>query len=179
MHPWLARHDRPERPDLVMFDLDPAEGVSFDTVVEVALLVRQALNSLGLDGVPKTSGGKGLHVLVPVERRHTHDQARSFVTVVARALRNTYPELVTTAWRKTERHGVLIDANQNGLGRTTVSAYSLRPRPGALVSTPLRWDEVKPGLDPGAFTIAEVLRRFERHGDLAEPLLRSRQRLPS
>ena len=179
MHPWLARHDRPERPDLVMFDLDPAEGVGFDTVVEVALLVRQALNSLGLDGVPKTSGGKGLHVLVPVERRHAHDQARSFVTVVARALRNTYPELVTTAWRKTERHGVLIDANQNGLGRTTVSAYSLRPRPGALVSTPLRWDEVKPGLDPRTFTMAEVLRRFERHGDLAEPLLRSRQRLPS
>ncbi len=179
MHPWLARHDRPERPDLVMFDLDPAEGVSFDTVVEVALLVRQALNSLDLDGVPKTSGGKGLHLLVPVERRHTHDQARSFVTVVARALRNTYPELVTTAWRKTERHGVLIDANQNGLGRTTVSAYSPRPRPGALVSTPLRWDEVKPGLDPREFTIAEVLRRFERHGDLAEPLLRSRQRLPS
>jgi bifunctional non-homologous end joining protein LigD len=179
MHPWLARHDRPERPDLVMFDLDPADGVPYSTVVDVALLVRQALNSLGLDGVPKTSGGKGLHILVPVERRHTHEQARGFVSVVAKALRNTYPELVTTAWRRTDRHGVLIDANQNGLGRTTVSAYSIRPRPGALVSAPLRWDEVAEGLDPQTFTMAEVVRRVASYGDLAEPLLKSRQRLPT
>src|SRR3954452_580955 len=178
MHPWLARRDRPERPDLVMFDLDPADGVPYSTVVDVALLVRQALGSLGLDGVPKTSGGKGLHILVPVERRHTHDQARSFVSVVAKALRNTYPDLVTTAWRRTDRHGVLIDANQNGLGRTTVSAYSVRPRPGALVSAPLRWEEVEEGLDPGSFTMAEVLRRVDQHGDLADALLSSRQRLP-
>jgi len=163
----------------VMFDLDPAEGVPYSTVVRVALILREALTALDLEGVPKTSGGKGMHVLVPIERRYDHGEARGFVAAVARAIAATHPDLVTTRWRKSERHGVLIDANQNGLGRTTVSAYSLRPRPGALVSTPLRWDEVKPGLDPRTFTMAEVLRRFERHGDLAEPLLRSRQRLPS
>ncbi len=179
MHPWLSRRDRPERPDLIMFDLDPAEGVPFSTVVEVARLVHSALDALGLVGVPKTSGGKGIHVLVPVERRYGHDETRSFVAAVARALAQTNPELITGRWRKAERHGVLIDANQNGLGRTTASVYSVRPKPGAPVSTPLGWDELEPDLDPAAFTMEAVLRRVERLGDLAEPLRTVRQRLPS
>jgi len=178
LHPWLARCDRPERPDRVMFDLDPAEGVPFSTVVEAALLVRQALDVLGLEAVPRTSGGKGMHVLVPVERRHSHEQARSFVHAVARALARTHPELITTRWRRSERHGVLIDANQNGLGRTTSGAYSVRPRPGATVATPLSWDELTPDLDPAAFTMEAVLERVSRLGDLASPLLGRRQRLP-
>jgi bifunctional non-homologous end joining protein LigD len=178
LHPWLSRCDRPERPDLVMFDLDPAEGVPYATVVQVALLVRDALDALRLEAVPRTSGGKGMHILVPVERRHDHQQARSFVAAVARALARTHPELITTKWKKSERHGVLIDANQNGLGRTTSAAYSVRPRPGATVATPLRWDELTPKLDPSAFTMEAVMERISRLGDLASPLLGRRQRLP-
>jgi bifunctional non-homologous end joining protein LigD len=178
LHPWLARCDRPERPDLVMFDLDPADDTPFSTVVEVALLVRQALDALGLVGVPRTSGGKGMHVLVPIERRYDHEQARGFVYAVARALARTHPDLITTRWRRAERHGVLIDANQNGLGRTTSGAYSLRPRPGATVATPLGWDELTPDLDPTAFTMDAVVERISRLGDLASPLLGRRQRLP-
>jgi bifunctional non-homologous end joining protein LigD len=178
LHPWLARCDRPDRPDLVMFDLDPADGVPFATVAEVALLVREALRALKLEGVPRTSGGKGIHILVPVERRYDHDQARAFVAAVARALARTHPELITTKWRRSDRHGVLIDANQNGLGRTTSAAYSVRPRPGATVATPLAWDELTPDLDPKAFTMEAVMERVSRLGDLAEPLLGRRQRLP-
>jgi bifunctional non-homologous end joining protein LigD len=178
LHPWLARCDRPERPDLVMFDLDPADETSFETVVEVAHLVREALGLLGLEAVPKTSGGKGMHVLVPVRREHDHDEVRGFVSAVARTLAQSRPDLITTKWRRTERHGVLIDANQNGLGRTTAGVYSVRPKPGGPVSTPLRWDEVVPGLDPAAFTMDVVVERIRRLGDVAEPLLSGKQRLP-
>ena len=178
LHPWLSRCDRPERPDLVMFDLDPADGVPYATVVEVALLVREALRALKLEAVPRTSGGKGMHILLPVERRYDHDRAREFVAAVARALARTHPNLITTRWKRSERHGVLIDANQNGLGRTTSAAYSVRPRPGACVATPLAWDELVPELDPAAFTMEAVMERISRLGDLAEPLLGRRQRLP-
>jgi bifunctional non-homologous end joining protein LigD len=178
LHPWLARRDRPDRPDLVMFDLDPAEGVPYATVVEVALLVRQALSALKLEGVPRTSGGKGMHILVPIERRTDQAGARAFVAAVARALARTHPDLITTKWKKSERHGVLVDANQNGLGRTTAAAYSVRPRPGATVATPLAWDELTPDLDPTAFTMEAVIERVSRLGDLASPLLGRRQRLP-
>jgi bifunctional non-homologous end joining protein LigD len=178
LHPWLSRADRPNKPDLVMFDLDPAEGTPLSDLVAVALLVRDALAALGLEGVPKTSGGKGIHVLVPIDRRYGHDEARGFVAAVARALRQTAPELVTTAWRKADRRGVLVDANQNGLGRTTAAVYSVRPRPGAPVSAPLRWEEVDDRLDPTELTMEQVLRRVERDGDLAAPLLTLSQQLP-
>jgi DNA primase len=100
------------------------------------------------------------------------------VAAVARALARTHPDLITTKWKKSERHGVLVDANQNGLGRTTAAAYSVRPRPGATVATPLAWDELTPDLDPTAFTMEAVIERVSRLGDLASPLLGRRQRLP-
>ncbi len=106
-----------DRPDWAMFDLDPAPGSSFEQVVQVAQSPRQALAGLGLEGYPKTSGSKGMHVLVPIERRYDQDEVRSFAAVVARALARTAPELITEAWRRSERHGVLVDANQNGWGR--------------------------------------------------------------
>ena len=143
----------------------------------VALLLKGLLDSLGLTGFPKTSGGKGFHVLVPLDRRSTYDDSRAFAEHVAAAIARTYPELATTQWSKARRRGVLIDANQNGQGKTIASAYSVRPRPGAIVSTPLRWEEVTPDLDPGAFTMAVVLDRIDRLGDLAEPLLTTRQSL--
>src|SRR5262249_27033226 len=127
--------------------------------VEVALLVRQALEVLGLESFPKTSGSEGMHVLVPIERRHTYEDTRQFAEIVAGAIARSHRGLATTEWAKSRRRGVLIDANQNGEGKTIASVYSIRPKPGAPVSTPLRWDEVDERLDPSSFTMDVVLDR--------------------
>jgi bifunctional non-homologous end joining protein LigD len=174
---WYSRVDRLDRPDFVLFDLDPAADAGFPETVQVALLVKQVLDSLDLVGFPKTSGSNGMHVLVPVERRYTHDDTREFAEIVARALERTHRGLVTTAWAKSRRRGVLIDANQNGEGKTIASVYSVRPKPGAPVSAPLRWEEVRDGLDPARFTMEEVLGRVQRDGDLYADVLTTRQRL--
>jgi bifunctional non-homologous end joining protein LigD len=175
---WCARADRPERPDAVIFDLDPAPPAGFDEGRQVALLVRDVLESVGLRAYPRTSGSqRGLHVLVPIARRHTHAEARDVVTVVAGMLAADHPGLVTSAWVKTERRGVLIDANQNGYGRTTAWAYSVRPREGALVATPVTWDELAEPLDPNAFTMEVVHQRVARLGDLHRPVLEDAQSL--
>jgi bifunctional non-homologous end joining protein LigD len=177
MHAWASRADKPDRPDWVMFDLDPSEGSGFDEVVEVAGLVRQALDVLELESVPKTSGSRGIHVLVPITRRHDFAEVREFAGIVAGALARAHPGLVTTEWTKAKRKGVLVDANQNGPGKTTASVYSVRPRAGAPVSTPLRWDEVKEGLDPASFTMDVVLERVARDGDLFARVLEGGQSL--
>jgi len=177
MHTWASRADRPERPDWVMFDLDPSEGATFEDVVEVALLVRETLDVLGLESVPKTSGSRGIHVLVPIARRHAFDEVREFAGIVAGALARAHPGLVTTEWTRAKRRGVLVDANQNGPGKTTASVYSVRPRAGASVSTPLRWDEVVSGLDIQSFTMDVVLERVRRDGDLFARVLDGGQSL--
>jgi bifunctional non-homologous end joining protein LigD len=114
---------------------------------------------------------------VPVERRYTYAQTREFCEIVAGALARTHRGLVTTEWSKAKRRGVLIDANQNGEGKTIASVYSVRPRPGAPVSTPLRWEEVDESLDARQFTMEVVLERIRRHGDLFGGVLTTRQRL--
>jgi bifunctional non-homologous end joining protein LigD len=177
LNAWYSRVDRPERPDFVLFDLDPSPDVGFHEVVQVALLVKQALDALGLVSFPKTSSAEGMHVLVPVERRYTYAQTRELCEIVAGALARTHRGLVTTEWSKAKRRGVLIDANQNGEGKTIASVYSVRPRPGAPVSTPLRWEEVDESLDAATFTMEVVLERIRRHGDLFEGVLTTRQRL--
>ncbi len=177
LHPWCSRIDRPRRPDWVVFDLDPGEGVGMDEVVEVALLVRTLLAELGLRSYPKTSGGDGLHVLVPIARRSTYADSRHLACLVARTLAVARPKLVSPERRPARRWGVLVDAGQNGEGRTLASVYSVRPRPGAPVSTPLTWEEVRPGLDPKAFTMDVVRRRLLEHGDLFAPVLSDKQSL--
>ncbi|HET9242278.1 MAG TPA: DNA ligase D [Gaiella sp.] len=177
MHAWASRADKPERPDWVMFDLDPSEGSGFEEVIEVAQLVRQTLEVLELESFPKTSGSRGIHVLVPVARRHGFDEVREFAGIVAGALARAHPGLVTTEWTKAKRRGVLVDANQNGPGKTTASVYSVRPRAGAPVSTPLRWDEVVSGLDPASFTMDAVLERVARDGDIYARVLEGGQSL--
>jgi bifunctional non-homologous end joining protein LigD len=174
---WYSRIDRPERPDFVLFDLDPSADVGFAETVEVALLVKQALDALGLESFPKTSGSDGLHVLVPVARRYTYDDTREFSEIIARALARTHRGLVTTEWTRAKRRGVLIDSNQNGEGKTIASVYSVRPQAAAPVSTPLRWSEVNEKLDPAAFTMDVVLDRVSRDGDLYAPVLSERQSL--
>jgi bifunctional non-homologous end joining protein LigD len=177
LNTWYSRVDRPDRPDWVLFDLDPSPDVGFPETVQVALLVKEILDALGLTGFPKTSGSRGIHVLVPVERRYSYDDTREFAEIVAGALARTHRGLVTTEWTKAKRRGVLVDANQNGEGKTIASAYSVRPRAGAPVSTPLRWEELTPDLAPGAFTMDAVLERVRRHGDLYAGLLTTRQRI--
>ena len=174
---WYSRIDKPDRPDFALFDLDPSPDVGFRETVRVALLVKEILDALGLASHPKTSGSDGMHVLVPISRRHTYADTREFAEIVAGALARAHPRLVTTEWSKAKRRGVLVDANQNGEGKTIASVYSVRPHPGAPVSAPLRWDEVTEDLDPRDFTMEVVLRRVERHGDLYEPVLKTRQSL--
>lgn len=179
LHAWSSRVDRPDRPDWVMFDLDPSEGAGFEQVIEVALLVRQVLDLLELQSYPKTSGSRGIHVLVPVARRHSFQEAREFAAIVGGALARAHPGLVTTEWSKARRKGVLVDANQNRPGATNAMVYSVRPRAGAPVSTPLRWEEIVPGLDPATFTMDAVLDRVARAGDLFAGALGGKQSLAS
>jgi bifunctional non-homologous end joining protein LigD len=177
MNTWYSRIDKPDRPDWVLFDLDPSPDVGFKETVQVALLVKQALDAFGLAGFPKTSSAEGMHILVPIERRYTYADTRQFAEIVAGAIARTHRGLATTEWTKSKRRGVLIDANQNGEGKTIASVYSVRPRPGAPVSTPLRWSEVKEDLDPLSFTMPVVLDRIRKHGDLYAGVLKTRQRL--
>ena len=174
---WYSRVDLPERPDFVLFDLDPSADVGFAETIEVALLVKEVLDALGLASFPKTSGSDGIHVLVPIARRHTYAATREFSEIVAATLARTHRGLVTTEWTKAKRRGVLIDSNQNGEGKTIASVYSVRPNPGAPVSTPLRWDEVNERLDPSIYTMDVVRARIEQHGDLFAGVLTTRQSL--
>ncbi len=176
MNTWYSRIDKPDRPDFVLFDLDPTPEVRWSQTLEVARLVRELLDGLGLASYPKTSGGKGFHILVPLDRRSTYDDSRAFAELVAGTIAASRPKLATTEWTKSRRRGVLIDANQNGEGKTIASVYSVRPHPGAPVSTPLEWDEVD-DVEPTRFTMAAVLERVERRGDLYERVLKTRQSL--
>jgi bifunctional non-homologous end joining protein LigD len=177
LNTWYSRVDKLDRPDFVLFDLDPSPDVPFSETVQVALLVKETLDTLGLESFPKTSGADGIHVLVPITRRHTYEDTRQFAEIVAGALASTHRGLVTTEWTKSKRKGVLIDANQNGEGKTIASVYSVRPKEGAPVSTPLRWEEVDESLDPGAFTMEVVRDRVAKHGDLYEGVLKTKQSL--
>jgi bifunctional non-homologous end joining protein LigD len=177
MNTWYSRVDKPDRPDFVLFDLDPSADVGFKETVQVALVVKQALDGLGLVSFPKTSSADGMHVLVPVERRYTFDDTREFSEIVAGAIARTHRGLATTEWTKSKRRGVLIDSNQNGEGKTIASVYSVRPRAGAPVSTPLRWEEVDDRLDPSAFTMDVVLERVRELGDVFAGVLTTKQRL--
>jgi bifunctional non-homologous end joining protein LigD len=177
MNAWYSRADKPDRPDFVLFDLDPTPEVGFAGAVEAAQLVKVALDAVGLRGYPKTSGADGIHVLVPLTRRYGYDDSRKLSATLARALADAHPELITTEWSKARRKGVLIDSNQNGPGRTIASVYSVRPRPGAPVSTPVEWDELTPDLTPEQFTMEVVLGRVADRGDLYEPVLEDRQAL--
>jgi bifunctional non-homologous end joining protein LigD len=177
MNTWYSRVDKPERPDWVLFDLDPSPDVGFPEVVQVALLIKDVLDALDLAGFPKTSGADGFHVLVPIARRYTYEQTREFAEIVAGTLARLHHGLVTTEWAKAKRRGVLVDSNQNGEGKTIASVYSVRPQPGAPVSTPLRWEEVTEALDPSKFTMEVVLDRVRRDGDLYAEVLTTRQSL--
>jgi bifunctional non-homologous end joining protein LigD len=164
LHPHPVRADDLDHPDELRVDLDPVPGVEWDQVRQVAHVVEEALGELGLTGWPKTSGSRGIHVIVRIERRWTFDEVRRAALALARDVERRAPTLATSKWWKEERHGVFVDYNQNAKDRTVASAYSVRPRPDARVSTPFRWDELK-DLDPGDFTLATMPARFAKIGD--------------
>jgi bifunctional non-homologous end joining protein LigD len=176
MNTWYSRVDEPERPDYVVFDLDPPEG-DFSLGVEAARLVGELMRSLGLRAYVKTSGSDGMHVMVPVAREHGYDETHAFAEAASKRLEAEHPGVVTTEWLKAKRTGVLLDFHQNGMGRTTASVYSVRPKPGASVSVPLQWAELSDDLDRRDFTMAVALRRIEEHGDLFAPVLEGGQSL--
>jgi bifunctional non-homologous end joining protein LigD len=176
LHTWYSRCDRPDRPDYVLFDLDPAY-VPFKRVVEAAQLLHELLRAIGLDAFVRTSGGEGLHIQVPVARRYSYTETRQFAELIADALVRARPDLVTTERDLKKRRGVFLDTKMNGQGMTIASAYSVRPLPGPPVATPLTWEELEPGLDPAEFTIHRVLDRVAEHGDLHARLLSTQQRL--
>ncbi len=170
MNAWYSRVDKPDRPDFVLFDLDPPDD-GFPLAVEVAHLIRALLVELGLPGYVKTSGADGIHVVAPITRRSTFEQTYAFAEGASRLLERRHPGKVTTEWLKKKRQGVLVDHRQNGHGKTIASVYSVRPKPGAPVSTPLRWEELTKDVRPRDFSMAAALERVERHGDLFAPVL--------
>jgi bifunctional non-homologous end joining protein LigD len=181
VHPWGARVDKPDRPDRVIFDLDPGEGLGFADVAEAAHEVRAFLGGLGLTSFAKTTGGKGVHVVVPVDRRYGYPQVKAFAKKVAESLAAKTPTRYLTRISKAERRGrIFIDYLRNDATSTAVAAYSTRSRAGAPVATPVTWDELIPALDPAAFNVNTVPARLAKSG--ADPwgeMGKVRQGLPA
>jgi bifunctional non-homologous end joining protein LigD len=178
MNAWYSRVDRPDRPDYVVFDLDPPdEPDGFEQAVAAAHLVRELLDEVALPGYVKTSGADGIHVLVPIQRRASFEDTYAFAEAAARLLEARHPGRVTTEWLKRKRAGVLVDHRQNGWGKTIASVYSVRPKPGAPVSTPLRWDELTRDVRPAQYSMGVVLERIAAHGDLYEQVLADKRPL--
>jgi DNA ligase D-like protein (predicted polymerase) len=167
LHPHPVRADDLDHPDELRVDLDPVPGVPWGMVREVALVVRETLSDMGLTGWPKTSGSRGMHIIVRIDRRWGFDEVRRAALALAREVERRAPDMATSKWWKEERHGVFIDYNQNAKDRTVASAYSIRATDDARVSAPLNWDEVKDA-ELGDFTLANMPARYKKVGDRHE-----------
>jgi bifunctional non-homologous end joining protein LigD len=179
LNQWYARCDDIDRPDYLHFDLDPGPEASFERVLETALVVRDALDTLKMRSVVKTTGSKGLHVYVPIVRGPEQKQVWTFAKALAHELAIRNPTLITAEYRVANRPRgrVLVDYNQNRWGSTLASVYSVRPRPEATVSTPVTWKEIERGVRIEDFTVKNVPARVARLGDLWKPLLQARGRI--
>ena len=177
-NPYMSRLGSLEHPDFILIDLDPYH-CGYDRIVEAARLIHDKLRMIGLEGYPKTTGGNGMHIYVPVEPIYESNQTRAFAEVLARWVASERPDLFTTPRTVSarEKGKVYFDYLQNASGKTISAPYVLRAHPGAPVATPLKWEEVVPGLKPQQFHIANVLRRFDRVGDLFEGVLKKPQEL--
>jgi len=165
LHPHPVRAEDLDHPDELRVDLDPVPGVTWTQVQEVTAVARGVLQDFNLVGWPKTSGSRGMHIVVRIEQRWDFDEVRRAAVALAREVERRAPRIATSKWWKEERHGVFVDYNQNAKDRTVASAYSVRPTPDARVSAPLAWDEVD-HCDPADFTLASMPARFEKLGDL-------------
>jgi len=178
LNQWYARCDDVDRPDYLHFDLDPVPGAKFEQVLETALAVREALDSLGMPSYPKTTGSKGIHIYVPIVRGPTQKQVWTIAKEIAQVLASANPQLITAIYKVANRPKgrVLVDYNQNAWGRTLASIYSVRPTPKACVSTPVTWKEIEKGIKIEDFRLDNVRQRIEKLGDLWKPLLDKRKR---
>ncbi len=177
VHPFHSKAPDLDKPNYAIFDFDPAEGSSWEQVTAAARLLRVALQQLGLDGYPKLSGSRGLHVYVPLDPVHSFSRVRRFVGEVGQYLAAANPDDVTMEWDKPKRRGkVFVDHNRNAFGQTVAAVYSVRPRPGAPISAPLTWDEVGPVAN-GDFTVFDLWDRLQRYGDLFSPVVAGGQTL--
>jgi bifunctional non-homologous end joining protein LigD len=178
LNQWYARCDDVDRPDYLHFDLDPGPGVRFPRVLEAALVVRDALDALGMTPLVKTTGSSGVHLYVPIARAPLQKRVWTFAKALAQALAAKHPKLLTSEYRIADRPKgrVLVDYNQNAWGRTLASIYSARPKKGASVSTPVTWREVERGIAIEDFHIGNVPARVKKLGDLWKPLLAARGR---
>jgi bifunctional non-homologous end joining protein LigD len=178
LNPWYARCDDVHRPDYLHFDLDPVPGATFDDVRETALIVRDSLRQMGMVSYAKTTGSKGIHVYVPIERGPTQKQVWTIAKRLAFSLATAHPKLITAEYRiaKRPRNRVLVDYNQNAWGRTLASIYSVRPKPQATVSAPVTWQELEAGIEIADFRLDNVPARLRKVGDLWKPLLQKRGR---
>jgi bifunctional non-homologous end joining protein LigD len=177
-NPWMSRVGSLACPDFMLIDLDP-QGCEFERIIEAAQLVRKKLDVVGLEGYPKTTGGDGMHIYVPLEPVYSYEQVRSFAEIIARVVATERPDLFTTPRpvARREQNKVYFDYLQIGESKTIAAPYVVRAYPGAPVATPLAWREVAPGLMPSHFHIRNALDRFSRVGDLFEPVLKKPQRL--
>ncbi len=177
-NPWMSRSPHLDNPDFILIDLDPQE-CPFDMIVDAALLVKRFLDRIGLAGYPKTTGGDGLHIYIPIEPVYSYEEARTFAELIARLAIAEKPEMFTTprSVAKRQRNRVYFDYLQIGKSKTIAAPYVLRAYPGAPVAAPLEWSEVKRGLHPSQFTIANAVERFAKKGDIFEPVLSRPQRI--
>lgn len=173
LNPWYARCDDVDRPDYLHFDLDPVKGGSFAQVRETALIVRDALDGIGMHAYAKTTGSRGIHVYVPIVRGPTQKEVWTVAKTIAVELARAHPALITSEYRiaKRPRNRVLVDYNQNAWGRTLASIYSPRPTPRATVSMPVTWKQIERGVEIEDFRIDNVPALLRRSGDLWKPML--------
>ncbi len=179
LHPWLSLYTRPQYPDWLVFDLDPAEGSTFDDTREIAFLVKKALSELGLSSHPKLSGATGIHIYVSIQPKYTYETTSGFVGNIGKIIESVYPAKVTTERLVKHRGGrVYVDHLQNLLGKTLAAPYSPRPLPHAPISTPVSWAELE-SVYPHQFHLGNILERLQATADLFAPLLTKSQSLDS
>jgi bifunctional non-homologous end joining protein LigD len=178
LHTWHSRIDEIERPDYLLIDLDPSEGNPWEYVREIALVVREVMDELGLASFPKTSGATGMHILAPIKPELAFPEVRRFAKALAQEVERRVgdQDVATTTWKVADRRGVFVDFGQNARDRTIACAYSVRPTADARVSAPLRWDEV-PRCDPSRFTVQTTRKRLDRVGDLTAGMWRRKASL--
>lgn len=171
LNPWLSRTGSLNRPDFCLIDLD-AKTAPFADVITVAHAAHSILNDLAIPSYPKTSGKTGIHICIPLGANYTFEQSKDLAELLVRLINQSLPQLTSVERTPSKRQGqIYLDYLQNRRGQTMAAPYSVRPVPGATVSTPLKWSEVRKGLDPTRYTIKSIRRRLDTHGDLWKPVL--------
>lgn len=173
MNPWNSTTAKLDHPDYIVLDIDPSDKNTFDDVIDVALTIKDLLDEASAEGYCKTSGASGMHVYIPFNKKYTFDEAKDFAEILAHLVVERLPKLTTVerSLSKRKNDQIYVDYLQNRIGQTLACAYSARPKPGATVSAPLAWSEVRHGLTPQDFTIKNILQRIEQKGDLFNGVL--------